>query len=121
MKVGMAHANVAPVNDKSFQKDVVDSTIPVLVDLWAPWCGPCLAMAPAYERAAAELEPDYRLLKVDTEAEAEPSARYNTRSIPTLMLFHKGNVIAQRAGAVTAEALCQWLRQDAPSAAAAAS
>jgi thioredoxin 2 len=78
-------------------------------------------MALVFERAAAEFEPELRFLKVDTEAEAELSARYNIRSIPTVMLFHKGNVIAHRAGAVTAEALRRWLRQHAPSAATAAS
>jgi thioredoxin 2 len=110
-----------PVSARSFAIHIQHNDIPVVADFWAEWCGPCKVMAPVFERAAAEFEPELRFLKVDTEAEAEPSARYNTRSIPTLMLFHKGNVIAQRAGAVTAEALCQWLRQDAPSAAAAAS
>ena len=69
---------------------------------------------------APEFEPELRFLKVDTEAEAELSARYNIRSIPTLMLFHRGNVVAQRAGAVGVEALRDWLRQHAPSPAPAA-
>jgi thioredoxin 2 len=71
-------------------------------------------MAPVFERAAGEFEPELRFLKVDTEAQAELSARYHIRSIPTLMLFLKGNVVAQGAGAVGAEALRQWLHQHAP-------
>ena len=106
---------------RSFAIHIQRNDIPVVVDFWAEWCGPCRVMAPVFERAAAEFEPELRFLKVDTEAEAELSARYNIRSIPTVMLFHKGNVIAQRAGAVTAEALRRWLRQHAPSAATAAS
>ena len=70
-----------------------------MVDFWAPWCGPCLAMAPAYERAAAGLEPDYRLLKVNTEEEQSLAARYRIRSIPTLILLLKGREVARRAGA----------------------
>jgi thioredoxin 2 len=110
-----------PVSARSFDTHIQRNDIPVVVDFWAAWCGPCKAMAPAFERAAGEFEPEIRFLKVDTEAEAELSARYNIRSIPTLMLFHRGNVVAQRAGAVGVEALREWLRQHAPSAAPAAS
>jgi thioredoxin 2 len=110
-----------PVSARSFATHVQRNDIPVVVDFWAEWCGPCKVMAPVFERAASEFEPELRFLKVDTEAEAELSTRYNIRSIPTLMLFHKGNVVAQRAGAVGVEALRQWLRQHAPSPAPAAS
>jgi thioredoxin 2 len=110
-----------PVSVRSFDTHIQRNDIPVVVDFWAAWCGPCKAMAPVFERAAGEFEPELRFLKVDTEAEAELSARYNIRSIPTLMLFHRGNVVAQRAGAVGVEALRDWLRQHAPSAAPVAS
>ncbi|APG09705.1 thioredoxin [Bradyrhizobium japonicum] len=110
-----------PVSARSFDTHIQRNDIPVVVDFWAAWCGPCKAMAPVFERAAAEFEPELRFLKVDTEAEAELSARYNIRSIPTLILFHRGNVVAQRPGAVGVEALRAWLRQHAPSAAPAAS
>jgi thioredoxin 2 len=76
---------------------------------------------PVFERATGGFEPELRFLKVDTEAEAELSVRYNIRSVPAQMLFHKGNVIAQRAGSVSAEALRQWLRQHTPQAAHATS
>jgi thioredoxin 2 len=106
------------VSAKSFATHIQRNDIPVVVDFWAEWCGPCKAMAPVYDRVAAEFEPDIRFLKVDTEANAELAARYNIRSIPTLMLFSKGAIVAQRAGAVDANTLRSWLRQYAGQASA---
>jgi thioredoxin 2 len=102
------------VSAKSFTAQIRRNDIPVVVDFWAAWCQPCKAMAPAYESVAAELEPDMRFLKVDTEAEQELAAQYNIRSIPTLMVFCNGAVIGQRAGALDAQTLRSWLRQYVP-------
>lgn len=100
-----------PVSATSFATQIERNDIPVVVDFWAQWCGPCKAMAPVYQRVASESEPEIRFLKVDTEAEPELSARYDIRSIPTVMLFRNGRLIARQSGAMGAEALRSWLRQ----------
>jgi len=97
---------------QSFSTHLRRNDIPVVADFWAEWCGPCKMMAPAYDRVAAELEPHVRFLKVDTEAEQQLAAEYNIRSIPTLMLFRGGKVVAQRAGALDATSLRDWIEQN---------
>jgi thioredoxin 2 len=94
----------------TFDTQVGRSGVPVVVDFWAPWCGPCRTMAPAFERAAAALEPGVRLGKVDTQAEAALAARFGIRSIPTLVAFRGGREVARQAGAMDAAGIAAWVR-----------
>ena len=93
----------------NFTKYLQRQDIPILVDFWAPWCGPCKMMAPAYKQAAAMLEPRVRLAKVNTENEQALGAQYNVRSIPTLIIFKGGREIARQAGAMAAKDIVQWV------------
>lgn len=95
----------------SFDKHIGRSHAPVLVDFWAPWCGPCRMMAPAYEQAAGLLEPQVRVAKLNTEEAQAVAARFNIRSIPTLALFVGGKEVARQAGAFrTAQDIADWTR-----------
>ncbi len=99
------------LNAASFDRHLQRSELPLVVDFWAEWCGPCKMMAPAFAQAAAELEPIVRLAKVDTEAQQTVAARYSIRSIPTLILFRGGQEIARQAGAMSRNDIVHWVQR----------
>jgi thioredoxin 2 len=94
-----------------FARHISKNDIPVVVDFWAPWCGPCKMMAPVFSQAAAQLEPQVRLVKVNTEEEQQLSAQYGIRSIPTLAIFKAGKEVNRVAGAMDLAGLLGWVRQ----------
>jgi thioredoxin 2 len=111
-KCKQALFNGAPVelDGSSFDKHLSRSELPLVVDFWAPWCGPCRTMAPAFAQAASQLEPSYRLVKVNTEEAGELASRYGIRSIPTLVAFRGGREVARQSGAMDSASLVRWIR-----------
>lgn len=107
-KQALFTAHPVELNANNFATHIARSDVPVLVDFWAPWCGPCRMMAPAYAQAAERLEPNMRVVKLDTEQAQQIAAQYNIRSIPTLALFKGGKEVARQAGAMDVNGIVSW-------------
>jgi thioredoxin 2 len=110
-KAALLEGKPVPVNEATFEAAVVRTELPVVVDFWADWCGPCHAMAPGFERAASEMKTRARFAKVDTEAAPNIAGRFGIRSLPTLVLFKQGKEAARVSGAMDARGIQNWLDQ----------
>jgi thioredoxin 2 len=107
-KAALFSGQPANVTAMEFDRHITRGDLPVLVDFWAPWCGPCRMMAPAFEQAARQLEPKVQLVKVNTDEAQGLGAQLNIRSIPTLALFVGGREVARQAGAMSASDIVRW-------------
>ena len=105
----MAGANTLTFTDQSFDTDVLGSEVPVLVDFWAEWCGPCRMIAPALEEIAGQLGDKVKIVKLNVDENPNTAAKYGIMSIPTLLLFKNGEIASRQVGAAPKQKLHQWI------------
>lgn len=103
---------VMATSDEQFQADVLDSTLPVLVDFWAPWCGPCRMLAPVVDEVAAQFADRFKFVKINVDDHQETPAKYSVRGIPSLMLFKNGEMVANKVGALSKSQLVAFLEEN---------
>ena len=111
-KSALFTGQVLELTSANFIQHISKNDIPVVVDFWAPWCGPCKMMAPVFAEAAKQLQPYYQVAKVNTEVEQQLAAQYQIRSIPSLLIFKNGREVARTAGAMDITNLINWIRQN---------